>query len=744
MKFRSSCCCWLTLLLVGSNIISVSPNSSTTGTTTFQKHRKQSIYIQNSGSSSTGLLPTAATNNFESLENYHFASATMPPEPVPLSQHQYQQQLQLQQQQQQHIPDSMATTSVYQMVTFITTPPPSSISRKTSSSLPSSSSSSLAALSSSSSSSSSSTMSTKATASATSVEINSNAITRRRREISTSMSDDESSSSLFAGSSSSSSSSSSSALAVTGAMVHHHYPVRNTTESYPSMFFQMNAPPKEQHQQQHQYRRQISNKRSKRDEEMNDDAGMDKCLSFVEGDPEQSLLFSPDYPNDYPKNINCTRIIEAPKGQLIRLDFRNSFNIEDKEDCKFDYLEIRDGPYGFSNLIGRFCGEDFPPMITSKERHLWLHFHSDESIEYSGFTAVYEFIDRPKEAISTELNCTLEKDGYEGFINSTDVPAYVQSNVTKYKIPLDCMWIIKVKENWKIQIKFIHFSLNKPNDCEINFIDIFAEDTNIPSRVKNFCGSTGEPVSSESNILHIRFFAEYIAMNSSFNILYTAFRDKGTGACVKDEEYDCEDATCIAANLQCNGRTNCKFRWDEEGCESQVVGQSEHVIIIIVVFGLILGGMIVTFLVNCVRKIMRDQKIIREVPAGIYHIDSYVRDAPKTAIFVGLQDDFFIDYPEILTPSSTCPTLSPSSSSSSSTQSQVPEDEFYQYHHHHHYDEINTNKNHEYNKEYNNNNENNNNNKDINNLDNYSCNNNNHQQDYNLDSPNMEDHSVSF
>lgn len=61
------------------------------------------------------------------------------------------------------------------------------------------------------------------------------------------------------------------------------------------------------------------------------------------------------------------------------------------------FLQIRDGPYGFSNLIGKYCGEEFPPEITSKERHLWLHFHSDESIEYSGFQAVYEFIDRRKD-----------------------------------------------------------------------------------------------------------------------------------------------------------------------------------------------------------------------------------------------------------------------------------------------------------------------------------------------------------
>ncbi|XP_061396630.1 uncharacterized protein LOC133332262 [Musca vetustissima] len=342
-----------------------------------------------------------------------------------------------------------------------------------------------------------------------------------------------------------------------------------------------------------------------------DDEPIDKCRLFEVGDPEKMELYSPDYPNVYPKNINCTRVITAQKGQIIRLDFRNSFHIEEKEDCKFDFLEIRDGQYGFSNLIGKFCGTDFPPEITSKERYLWLHFHSDESIEYSGFTAVYEFIDRTRDAPSTDLNCTIEKGGDEGFVNSTDIPQEIRDTVAANKIALDCMWRIQVQEKWKIQVKFIDFKLSKPNDCDVNFLDIFPEQTVMPLRVKNFCGSAGEGITSESNILHMRFYAEQQAVNSTFSILYTAFRDRGSGACAENE-YDCEDATCIAADLKCNQRDNCKFRWDEEGCEPESKGQSEHMTIIITVFGLILGGMVITFLVNCVRKIMHDQKIIRE------------------------------------------------------------------------------------------------------------------------------------
>ncbi|KRF98216.1 uncharacterized protein Dwil_GK20080 [Drosophila willistoni] len=350
--------------------------------------------------------------------------------------------------------------------------------------------------------------------------------------------------------------------------------------------------------------------RSGRSERQVKEEEVDRCRLFVEGDPTKNELYSPEYPNLYPKNINCTRVITAPKGQIIRLDFRNSFNIEAKEECKFDFLEIRDGQYGFSTLIGKYCGTDFPPEITSKERYLWLHFHSDETIEYTGFSAVYEYLDRNRDAPSTDLNCTIEKDGFDGFINSTDVPEEIREQVIRNKIALDCIWRVQVKENWKIFLKFLDFKLSKPNDCETNFLDIFPEETVMPLRVKNFCGSAGESITAESNILHLRFFADQIAINSTFGILYTAFRDRGTG-CTSDE-YDCEDTTCISKDLRCNQQDNCKFRWDEEGCPKETAAQSEHVLIIVIVFGLILGGMVITFIVNCIRKIIRDQKIIRE------------------------------------------------------------------------------------------------------------------------------------
>lgn len=228
-------------------------------------------------------------------------------------------------------------------------------------------------------------------------------------------------------------------------------------------------------------------------------------------------------------------------------------------------------------------------------------------------------------------------------------------------------------------------------------------------RIKNFCGSIADSVQSKSNTIHVRYFAEAAAINSSFGILYTAYRDKGNkggyffsfffrrnienlwaflylisylfthsttftafhpesthektqrAAECRDDEYDCEDQTCIKDYLKCNNNINCRFRWDEDKEKCKVSNcaeyadmkmttftvqaphlnqlfflffvflffsihnstnestktkqksdeQSEHVFIIVIVFGVMLTVMAIAFVVNCMRKIMRDHKIIR-------------------------------------------------------------------------------------------------------------------------------------
>jgi aromatic ring-opening dioxygenase LigB subunit len=56
----------------------------------------------------------------------------------------------------------------------------------------------------------------------------------------------------------------------------------------------------------------------------------------------------------------------ANVGEIIELDFRDSFTIEPSIGCKHDHLEIRDGPYGYSVPANYYCGNQFPPKLVSK------------------------------------------------------------------------------------------------------------------------------------------------------------------------------------------------------------------------------------------------------------------------------------------------------------------------------------------------------------------------------------------
>jgi len=88
----------------------------------------------------------------------------------------------------------------------------------------------------------------------------------------------------------------------------------------------------------------------------------------------------------------CLVVDAAPPNHRIRLDFRGEFHVETSKDCAYDYLQVVDGPFGYSPVVGQFCGRRQPSLIESTGRYLWLRFHSDDSIEYVGFHVVYEFI----------------------------------------------------------------------------------------------------------------------------------------------------------------------------------------------------------------------------------------------------------------------------------------------------------------------------------------------------------------
>lgn len=83
-------------------------------------------------------------------------------------------------------------------------------------------------------------------------------------------------------------------------------------------------------------------------------------------------------------------VVASPR-QCIDLFFDEKYAIEPSWECKFDHIEVRDGPFSFSPIIGRYCGQVSPNYVRSSGRYLWIKFVADGELEAIGFSARYNF-----------------------------------------------------------------------------------------------------------------------------------------------------------------------------------------------------------------------------------------------------------------------------------------------------------------------------------------------------------------
>lgn len=59
-------------------------------------------------------------------------------------------------------------------------------------------------------------------------------------------------------------------------------------------------------------------------------------------------------------------------------------------EANHDYLEIQNGPYPTSPMIGQFSGTDLPSALLSTTHETLIHFYSDHSQNRQGFKLAYQ------------------------------------------------------------------------------------------------------------------------------------------------------------------------------------------------------------------------------------------------------------------------------------------------------------------------------------------------------------------
>ncbi|XP_030235027.1 deleted in malignant brain tumors 1 protein isoform X3 [Gadus morhua] len=102
----------------------------------------------------------------------------------------------------------------------------------------------------------------------------------------------------------------------------------------------------------------------------------------------EGYITSPNYPQQYPNNMNCVWVI-SPGYEVIELEF---LHVElEGSDCRFDGIQVYDGPSINQRQLGRLCGNQ-RSTFHSTGKTLTVRFTTDGSQTYQGFRAEYRVV----------------------------------------------------------------------------------------------------------------------------------------------------------------------------------------------------------------------------------------------------------------------------------------------------------------------------------------------------------------
>uniref|UniRef100_A0A8C4Q174 Neuropilin and tolloid like 2 n=1 Tax=Eptatretus burgeri TaxID=7764 RepID=A0A8C4Q174_EPTBU len=270
---------------------------------------------------------------------------------------------------------------------------------------------------------------------------------------------------------------------------------------------------------------------------------------------------SPGYPSAYPPNQACSYPLEAPVNHRVRLII-SKISIETSWGCKYDHVEVKDGPFALSPLLGRYCGSVPPRPLVSSGRFLWVGFKSDEELQEGGFQARYSFITDPNfpNAPAGLPECKFETGGADGEVTSKQ--AELERKATPGQ-PLDCSWTIRATPGAQLYLRFLDYRLEYSNDCRLNFVAIYDGGSGSTDLRTKFCSTVASEMTLGSGLAAVRFWTtSHNADFSYFRLLFTSFFQPPCDSA----SFFCHSSMCINHSLVCNGVQNCAYPWDEAHC----------------------------------------------------------------------------------------------------------------------------------------------------------------------------------
>ncbi|KAM6953811.1 LOW QUALITY PROTEIN: neuropilin-1a [Aplochiton taeniatus] len=241
-----------------------------------------------------------------------------------------------------------------------------------------------------------------------------------------------------------------------------------------------------------------------------------------------NYLTSPGYPTSYFSSQKCVWVITAPNpNQRILINFNPHFDLEDRE-CKYDYVEVRDGVDEAGQLVGKYCGKIAPSPVVSSGNQLFIKFVSDYETHGAGFSIRYE-------VYKTGPECSRNFTSNAGVIKSPGFPE-------KYPNNLDCTFMIFAPKMSEIVLEFESFELEPDTSpptgvfCRYDRLEIWDGIPGVGPYIGRYCGQkTPGRIISYTGILALTINTDSAIAKEGFSANFTVVQR------MVPEDFDCTD-----------------------------------------------------------------------------------------------------------------------------------------------------------------------------------------------------------
>lgn len=237
-------------------------------------------------------------------------------------------------------------------------------------------------------------------------------------------------------------------------------------------------------------------------------------------------VISPNYPEFYDDNLDCTLIVRVPKDSKVVFNF-NYLRTERTHDT----IDIVINSVTYSSDGDTI---NVPRGVQVVKNSFILTFKSDSNVVYGGFS----------------LTCTLVNLKSNNIISTQNGIIWGNNMSGSY--------IFLTNSGWTRSVYFIFKTMDK---CpKGSYIKVYLD------------GTKPEDACTDTNDLRW-YHGDFVTLDISTaikpnieSIHYSSFRMRGRVRCNPD--FDCGDHTCIPNDLVCDGLFDCEHDVDEDNCEN--------------------------------------------------------------------------------------------------------------------------------------------------------------------------------